>query len=46
MNTVVESYVDKNGNQWEVCVKQDFAGNKYKVLCLNGKQCENLGRIW
>ncbi len=46
MDNVIEKYIDKNGNRWETRIKLDFAGNRYKVLYLNGKKYEILGRIW
>lgn len=45
-NEIIDSYIDKNGNYWETKIMQNFAGEKYKVLYLNGKKCEVLERIW
>lgn len=45
-NEIIDSYTDKNGNKWHTEIKKNFAGEKYKVLYLNGKKCEVLGRVW
>jgi hypothetical protein len=45
-NEIIDTYIDKDGNKWETKIMTNFAGEKYKVLCKNGKKIDNLGRIW
>lgn len=46
-NKIVETYIDKNNNKWEIKIMTNiFTGEKYKVLYKNGKKVEILERIW
>lgn len=45
-NETIDSWTDKDNNKWELKIMKNFAGEKYKVLYMNGKKIDNLGRIW
>lgn len=45
-NEIIDSWTDKDNNKWEIKIKTNFAGEKYKVLYMNGRKIDNLGRIW